>query len=317
MILFFSFPLTAQRKSAEFIAPCGPPIVGKYIPVDEKEIELVAQRYPNLNIDSARIHLTEDLICNEGKPLDLVTYLNNNPLTKIEISAHVHSKSTEINKTITWANNIRDYLIENGIEESRIIAIGKGKKELLISDQQLLKAKTVPEQEKIKNINQRVEIKILMDGWKPYFSIADQQFFSGQKLDKQLGDQLSRQYDYLFMIDEHKQTDIDNPAPTDTAYRVLNILAVFLQTHPQVKIEIGVYSDSRGDANSNLRLTHARANAIMKILTGKGVKPTQMIATGYGEKDLLISDNIISKLPDEKSKEAAHRQNRRIVIRIK
>ena len=49
---------------------------------------------------------------------------------------------------------------------------------------------------------------------------------------------------------------------------------------------------------------------------GKGIDVSRLVAKGYGEKQLVVSDAEIEKLASEEEKEAAHQQNRRSEFKI-
>ena len=48
----------------------------------------------------------------------------------------------------------------------------------------------------------------------------------------------------------------------------------------------------------------------------KGIESDRLIARGYGESNLLISDEEINKLPTEEAREAAHQRNRRTEFKV-
>ena len=84
-----------------------------------------------------------------------------------------------------------------------------------------------------------------------------------------------------------------------------------LQTNPNLVIEIGCHSDSRGDDNYNLELSQKRANAIANYLIEKGVDVNRLVAKGYGESQLLNECSNGIKCSNEK-----HLENRRIIITV-
>ena len=53
------------------------------------------------------------------------------------------------------------------------------------------------------------------------------------------------------------------------------------------RFEIGGHTDARASESYNLRLSQARAEAVRSYLIGKGVKPSQLSARGYGESQPL------------------------------
>src|SRR5439155_929551 len=69
---------------------------------------------------------------------------------------------------------------------------------------------------------------------------------------------------------------------TRDSYLVLDAVAASLVANPEIRIEVGGYTDSTGTKFSNLRLSQARAAAVRFYLARKGVAPVRMVAKGYG-----------------------------------
>lgn len=63
----------------------------------------------------------------------------------------------------------------------------------------------------------------------------------------------------------------------------LNNVATILRAYPKVRARLGGYTDDTGDAASNLVLSEARANTVMRELTRLGADPARLQARGYGE----------------------------------
>lgn len=89
-----------------------------------------------------------------------------------------------------------------------------------------------------------------------------------------------------------------------SANRTLISLARFLQLNPQRIIRIEGYTDNRGDAQANLALSEARAQAVAQMLVDLGVDGTRIEAVGYGEQHPLT----------ENASERGRAQNRRVEI---
>jgi outer membrane protein OmpA-like peptidoglycan-associated protein len=86
----------------------------------------------------------------------------------------------------------------------------------------------------------------------------------------------------------------------------LTNIAEILKAYPQVKINIGGYTDNTGDPAANLQLSQQRADNVMAQLTQLGVDPSRMTAKGYGQDD-AVADN---------STEEGRQKNRRISLRV-
>jgi outer membrane protein OmpA-like peptidoglycan-associated protein len=70
---------------------------------------------------------------------------------------------------------------------------------------------------------------------------------------------------------------------------VLDSIALFLKEYPNVKVEIGGHTDSRGSDAYNLKLSQARAEAVRDYLIKvHNISPDRLIAKGYGERRLVV-----------------------------
>ncbi len=85
----------------------------------------------------------------------------------------------------------------------------------------------------------------------------------------------------------------------------------FLNDNPNVKIELSAHTDSRGSAQSNIRLSQQRAQSAVNYLISKGIDPSRMVAKGYGQEKLLNHCK-----PGVKCSEEEHQENRRVEVTI-
>lgn len=71
---------------------------------------------------------------------------------------------------------------------------------------------------------------------------------------------------------------------------ILDVVGEMLTRWPELRIEIGGHTDSRGSAAYNQRLSEARANAVLEYLTAhfKTLRAEQFTARGYGESKPLV-----------------------------
>jgi hypothetical protein len=103
------------------------------------------------------------------------------------------------------------------------------------------------------------------------------------------------------------------PPQTDS----IKPVADFLNKNKNLTIELGCYSDTRGDAKMNILLTSARAKSVWDYLVFElKVDSTRIKYKGYGENHLIISDKEIlqAKTADEKQK--LHLINQRTQLTI-
>lgn len=78
------------------------------------------------------------------------------------------------------------------------------------------------------------------------------------------------------------------------SFSILDELAALLIENPNIKIRIEGYTDNIGKPLVNLKLSQARAEAVMNYLIQKGVSQDRMTAKGYGMAN-PISDNKTAK----------------------
>ncbi len=89
-----------------------------------------------------------------------------------------------------------------------------------------------------------------------------------------------------------------------------------LDQNPNLVIELGSHTDTRGDNKSNEILAQKRAQSVVDYLISKGIAGDRLVAKGYGENRPLISDKEIAGLKTEAEKEEAHQKNRRTEFKI-
>ena len=96
----------------------------------------------------------------------------------------------------------------------------------------------------------------------------------------------------------------DSAQLSHSANRTVLKLVHFLQINPQRKVRIEGYSDSRGDAQANLELSHARAQMVADLLVSLGVAVERIEVRGYGEQ-FPVAENASAR---------GRAQNRRVEI---
>ena len=83
-------------------------------------------------------------------------------------------------------------------------------------------------------------------------------------------------------------------------------MTAILTAYPKARARIAGYTDDTGDAASNLTLSEARANTVMRELTRLGVNPARLEARGYGQEHPVA----------ENTTEEGRQKNRRISLLI-
>ena len=91
----------------------------------------------------------------------------------------------------------------------------------------------------------------------------------------------------------------------------LDRLYDLLQLNPSWVVEIGSHTDSRADANYNLKLSEERAKNVVKYLEKKGISKNRLTYKGYGETMILngCTDGV-------NCSEAEHAVNRRTEFKL-
>jgi OOP family OmpA-OmpF porin len=90
-----------------------------------------------------------------------------------------------------------------------------------------------------------------------------------------------------------------------SAYGQLNQVAQQSKDHPDINFEVSGYTDNVGSAQSNVRLSQARAESVKAYLVSRGVAASRISTKGYGEESPIADNNTFD----------GRAQNRRVEIR--
>lgn len=105
---------------------------------------------------------------------------------------------------------------------------------------------------------------------------------------------------------DHVYFDTDKATLRPDSYTELEDLLAYLQRHDAIRVEIAGHTDNTGTAAHNLQLSQARAEAIVKFLVSKGIKPGRLQAKGYGATQPVA----------ENDTEKGRQLNRRTEVRV-
>lgn len=94
---------------------------------------------------------------------------------------------------------------------------------------------------------------------------------------------------------------------TPNATYVLDMVTRAFVGQPTLMVEVAGHTDGIGSAESNLKLSQLRAEAVGRYLVSKGASPTQVMAKGYGKSQLLVNPET-----SERDREL----NRRVELRV-
>ena len=106
--------------------------------------------------------------------------------------------------------------------------------------------------------------------------------------------------------------DFDKATLRNISNVELRNLTRFLNKYPRVIVEISGYTDSKGTAEYNLKLSEERAQAVVNFLIAKGISKDRMVAKGYGE-GLPAATNLNS---DGSDNPEGRQLNRRVELKI-
>lgn len=96
----------------------------------------------------------------------------------------------------------------------------------------------------------------------------------------------------------------------------LDYLYQTLVDNPTIIIELQAHTDHRGSDKYNQDLSQRRAQSCVDYLISKGIPAERMVARGYGEGKLRITEQQIAAMKTEEEKEAAHQKNRRTTFAV-
>lgn len=238
----------------------------------------------------------------ECKPhLDsLADFMKKNPGLILEIGSHTDQRGGDSsNRALSQARAgfIESYLVQRGISPYVLAAVGYGEDKPVVSQATINAEKDRAKQEDLYQKNRRTEFKILRIPIRE-FSLQDSVVFEGE------------------IIRPNILYDLNHCGPRPESFPWLDSLVTFLNTHPNVVIEIGNHTDTRGSDASNMKLTDCRSRSVALYLFSKGIAESRVIYKGYGETQPIISEAEINKVKSKQGKEELHQVNRRTEIKI-
>lgn len=118
------------------------------------------------------------------------------------------------------------------------------------------------------------------------------------------------------IVMENIYYDLDKADIRADAALELDKMVTLLEDNPEIKIELSSHTDSRQTVAYNDDLSKRRAQSAVDYIISKGIDETRIIAKGYGESSLLMTDDEINQLATDEEKEAAHQRNRRTDFKV-
>jgi peptidoglycan-associated lipoprotein len=84
------------------------------------------------------------------------------------------------------------------------------------------------------------------------------------------------------------------------AKMTLNALVMVLNENPTLSIEIGSFTDYKGNVNFNDQLSQERADVVLKYLAEKGIDRNRILAKGYGEaRPIIVTEWNFKFIPEK------------------
>lgn len=94
-------------------------------------------------------------------------------------------------------------------------------------------------------------------------------------------------------------------------------VANFLKKYPNLKVEMGCHTDTRGSAHDNIILSDFRAKHVLDVLViHHHIDSIRVTSKGYGETLPIISEKEIQKAKTEKEQYKLHSVNRRTELKV-
>jgi outer membrane protein OmpA-like peptidoglycan-associated protein len=105
--------------------------------------------------------------------------------------------------------------------------------------------------------------------------------------------------------------ELDRTKLTEESIPVLGQLVSILKENPHVRIKLSGHTDSKGDAEYNLRLSRDRVGSVKNYLLEQGLNEDRITGEGFGEQMLVNKCRDGVECSDEE-----HAENRRIEIQF-
>lgn len=100
--------------------------------------------------------------------------------------------------------------------------------------------------------------------------------------------------------------EFDSSIINRTASMELIKIVEVMNAHPSLTIDIRSHTDSRGQAEYNMKLSQQRANSTRDWIIAQGIDPKRLTARGYGATQLINHCNTTQKCSEQE-----HQENRR------
>ena len=87
------------------------------------------------------------------------------------------------------------------------------------------------------------------------------------------------------------QFEFNSTALTGDSQEGVDMLASFLENHPEIQVELAGHTDNVGADAYNLKLSEERAEVVRQALVEKGIAESRLTAKGYGSTRPLVPND--------------------------
>lgn len=106
--------------------------------------------------------------------------------------------------------------------------------------------------------------------------------------------------------------DFDKATLRSESVSSLDSMLMLLNEHPEIKVELGSHTDSKGTDDYNIKLSQKRAESVVSYLIQKGIPANRLVAKGYGEtQPVALNENA-----DKSDNPEGRQLNRRTEFKI-
>jgi peptidoglycan-associated lipoprotein len=123
--------------------------------------------------------------------------------------------------------------------------------------------------------------------------------------------ELDRIFPQKMLVIPNIYYDYDKATLRPESKLVLDSIMIFFKDNPDLTIELGSHTDSRGSDAYNMKLSQARAQSAVDYFISKGIAPEKLVAKGYGESMLVNNCGNGANCTEEE-----HQKNRRTTFRV-
>jgi outer membrane protein OmpA-like peptidoglycan-associated protein len=119
----------------------------------------------------------------------------------------------------------------------------------------------------------------------PAETVTDHNLLASKKMILKIAEDLSSSDFYIFFKQNSNELSLKAIGKLDRIYEILT-------GNSASKLKLNGYSDSSGAPSYNQMLSEIRALSVKSYLTGKGIKPSRIMALGHGAQKFIASNKI-------------------------